>query len=227
MVAEGACDARPLERIGLGVCRVTAQARPACNVEEERAQLELAALGKRGETIARARGRVLQILQEENACSAWFRELDLDPAETLRSVRFVVSKDGPRYVLARRLDGLGESFKHPWVAGTVENSGRGATVWINANGAFFNGSSEILEWEADGGPVRPVGTRILRVGAYAGNTPEAQVTTLLHELGHIVGRIPEDNDSTDGESGRNTAEVLRYCRPEIKAVAGKGHRGGR
>lgn len=227
MIAERACDMRDLESMAVGFCQVVGRGKPGCNAEDERVLLEFAAMGKRGETIARARAQVLQILQVENACTAWFQELDPDPAGKFRAARFVVDEKGPRYVFGMRQGGQGELFKHPWVASTVENSGRDATIWLNANGAFFNGSSELVEKELSGGPLRPAGTRVLRVEWYSGNTPEAQITALLHELGHIVGRIPEDNDSLDGESGRNTAEVLRHCRPEIRAAAGKSRRGGR
>jgi len=187
---------------------------------------ELLKMGIRGEIIAHARERALQILQSDNACSAWFRELDLDPAATFRSTHFVIEEQGLRYVFALRLGGEGEIFKHPWTASTIENAGRNATIWLNANGAFFKDSLGVVEQEQNGGPLKPAGMRVLRVDWYPGNTLAAQVTALLHELGHIVGRIPEDNDTTDGQSGRNTAEVLRYCRPEVRAVAGKDHTGG-
>ncbi len=36
--------------------------------------------------------------------------------------------------------------------------------------------------------LQPGGNRLLVVSSYAGNTPEAQITILLHELGHIIGR---------------------------------------
>jgi hypothetical protein len=41
--------------------------------------LELSALGKLGDTIARAREQVIDILQNRNACAAWFQEADPDP----------------------------------------------------------------------------------------------------------------------------------------------------
>ena len=61
--------------------------------------------------------------------------------------------------------------------------------------------------------------RYLLVGSYYGNTLAAQITILLHELGHVVGRLPEEFDELSGQSGRNTAEVLHFCRAEIKATA--------
>src|ERR1700675_736955 len=48
---------------------------------DERILLELSPLGKAGDTIARAREQVLEILQQNNACTAWFQESDPDPAE--------------------------------------------------------------------------------------------------------------------------------------------------
>lgn len=43
----------------------------------------------------------------------------------------------------------------------------------------------------------------------------------FHEFGHIIGRLPEDDDSWDEQSARNTAEVLRHCRSEIRSTARK------
>jgi len=50
--------------------------------------LELSALGKPRDTIARAREQVIDILQHGNACSAWFQEADPDATEVFRSVHF-------------------------------------------------------------------------------------------------------------------------------------------
>ena len=66
--------------------------------QEECIALELSALGKRGDTIARAREQILEILQPGNACSAWFQEADSDPAEVFRSVHFELEVGGTSYV---------------------------------------------------------------------------------------------------------------------------------
>ena len=81
----------------------------------------------------------------------------------------------------------------------------------------------VLQRDYIGGPLHKAGWRLLRVNDYSGNTLSAQMTTLLHELGHVVGRIPEDFEEGSGQSGRNTAEVLHYCRAEINRSAHSGH----
>ena len=225
--AEAACGGVPSSAPAADLCQSATRLVTDCEAAADQVAAELLSVGKRGEIIARARASVLEILQNDNACSAWFRELDFDTAGTFRTAHFVIEEKGQRYVLGFRLAGQGELFKHPWVASAIENAGRNSTIWLNANGAFFNGSSVLSERDIDGGLIRPVGMHVLRVDWYRGNTPEAQITTLLHELGHIVGRIPEDNDNTDGESARNTAEVLRHCRTEVRAAAAKNHRGER
>jgi len=192
-----------------------------CKNDEQRIQMQLLAMGKRGETIARIREQVTEILQNRNACSAWYQGVDADPAGTFRSLEFVLDTNGPPYVHGIRDSRDVIQFKHPYVASAKENAGRNSAIRLNANGAFFNHSSSVIEEPPDGGPARPIGIRTLRVDSYPGDTPEAQLTAMLHELGHIVGRIPEDSDSLDGQSARNTAEVLRYCRPEIRAMARK------
>ncbi len=66
--------------------------------------LELSALGKPGDTIARAREQVIDILQNGNACSAWFQEADPDATEVFRSLHFEMEMKGPSYVYGIRED---------------------------------------------------------------------------------------------------------------------------
>jgi hypothetical protein len=219
LLASESCE--PMPRDGWAICVRSGAADLPCKNDEERIQMQLLAMGRRGETIARIREQVLEILQNRNACSAWYQGVDADPAATFRSLVFVLDEKGPPYVHGIRDSRDFIQFKHPYVASATENAGRNSAIRLNANGAFFNHSSSVIEEPPDGGPARPIGIRTLRVDSYPGDTPEAQLTAMLHELGHIVGRIPEDSDSLDGQSARNTAEVLRYCRPEIRAMARK------
>jgi hypothetical protein len=52
-----------------------------------------------------------------------------------------------------------------------------------------------------------------------GNTLPARITTLLHELGHVIGRLPDDSDELSGLSAQNTLRVLHACHAQIKASA--------
>jgi hypothetical protein len=187
--------------------------------EEKRIQKELRALGKQGETISRARDQVLKILQAENGCLEWFREADPDPASTFRSVNFALEENGPSYIFAVKEIGQAEIFKHPHVASSWENAGRNATIRLNANGAFFKRTSAVLKQDRKAGPLQPGGLHMLRVATFEGNSMPAQITALLHEFGHIIGRLDEDDDSWNGQSARNTEEVLRHCRSEILSMA--------
>jgi hypothetical protein len=192
---------------------------------DERVMLELSALGKQGDTIARARGQVLDILQNGNTCTAWFQEADPDPAEVFRSLHFELEMRGPSYVYGIRDNERGQLLKHPWAARSIEYGGRNSIILLNANGPFFKRTSIIVQLDPREMLRRPDGIRLLRVASYEGNTPEAQITILLHELGHIIGRLPEDDDSWDGRSSRNTAEVLRHCKAETRAAAHNSPRG--
>lgn len=188
--------------------------------------LELSALGKPGDTIARAREQVIDILQHGNACSAWFQEADPDATEVFRSVHFELEMRGPSYVYGMRDNERGQLFKHPWAARSIANGGLNSTILLNANGPFFNRTSEIMQLDPRGMLLQPGGHRLLVVSSYAGNTPEAQITILLHELGHIIGRLPEDDDSWDGRSFRNTSEVSRHCKSETREAAHNSPGGG-
>ena len=178
----------------------------------------LQALGARGSAIERAREHVMAILSTENSCSAWFREADPDIAATFESLDFTL-RDGPRYVTVFKSAG-GEMFlKHPYSAAVQENAGRNATVQINANGPFFENVADILERNTPNSFTRVAGRCVLRVGSFEGKTLPAQITTLLHELGHVTGRLPDDSDELSGLSTQNTERVLHACRSEIKSSA--------
>jgi hypothetical protein len=188
--------------------------------------LELSALGKRGDTIARAREQVLDILRNGNACTAWFQEVDPDAAEVFRSLHFELELEGPSYVYSMRDGQRGELLKHPWAAKSIEYGGRNSTIVLNANGPFFNRSSVIMRLDPRGIMLaRPEGIQLLTASSYEGNTPGARITILLHELGHIIGRLPEDDDSWDGRSTRNTSEMLRHCKAETSAAAHNSPKG--
>jgi hypothetical protein len=193
--------------------------------DDDRVVLELSALGKQGDTIARARGQVFEILQNGNACTAWFQEAGPDPAEVFRSLHFELEMRGPSYVYGMRDNARGQFLKHPWGARSIEYGGRNSTILLNASGPFFNRTSVVMQLDPRGLLPRPDGIRLLTVASYEGNTPEAQITILLHELGHIIGRLPEDDDSFDGRSSRNTAEVQRHCKTETRAAARNSPRG--
>lgn len=172
-----------------------------------------------------ARARALSILREENGCSVWFREVDPDAAAVFESLKIEIARKNQEYVL-RMTGARGEhSYKHPWGARSNQLAGRSSLVELNPGGPFFVMSLPVVESEAGrsfhytGGEYRR-----LTVGGFPGDSPEAQITILLHELAHVIGRIPEDDDSWDGRSVRNTEEVLRNCRGEIQDYAQRSFR---
>jgi hypothetical protein len=187
---------------------------------EDSKHARLASSDRREESLQRARARVLALLGEENACSAWFRGSVGDPAAVFQSLQFKVAADEHAYIsrLADSND-LMNFYKHPWAARSWQLAGPNSTVLLNSDGAFFNSSSPVVELNHQGGFSRYLGFRMLTVGPFKGSTSEAQITTLLHELGHVTNRIPEDDDSWDGKSSRNTKEVLHHCKNEIREFA--------
>jgi hypothetical protein len=180
---------------------------------------ELAAMGKRGQVIAVARQQTLAILQSENACSEWFRETDPDSAEVFRSLHYEITEHEPAFIFHMKDGQGGGPFKHPWAARSTQNAGQNSTVGLNSGGPFFNVSSPVLEVDSKTAMQWPAGLHRLVIASFLGNSPGARIVTLLHELGHIVGRIPEDSDSWDGLSSRNTEEVLRHCKHDIRDAA--------
>jgi hypothetical protein len=188
---------------------------------------ELTALGERGALISRVREQTFGILDSENACSAWFREVAPDTAEVFESLHYEIEREGPSYVQRMRNTDGTNLFKHPWTARTTENSGRDSTIVLNPSGAFFRPNLPLVNIDRQGGREWMTGdVHRLAIASYSGNTARAQITTLLHELGHVVGRLPEDDDSWNGRSTRNTEQVLRHCKHEIHAAAERVARNG-
>jgi len=190
---------------------------PALTVPADPVRLRLLDTGTRGLAIELAREHVIAILRADNSCSAWFREATSDAADIFESLNFRLA-DGPKNIL--ELKSSGEILlQHPYSARVEENAGPNATVLLNARGPFFVNTAEIFERVTAGGFMRPAGHRELRIGSYTGGTLPAQMTTLLHELGHVIGRLPDDSDESSGLSVQNTERVLRACRAEITASA--------
>jgi hypothetical protein len=188
--------------------------------------LELAAMGRRGEIVADARERTLALLQNNDACAEWFQESNPDTANVFRSLHYTIEDAQPAYTL-RKLDDRGRPWmKNPWAAHAIQYGGRQSTVNLNINGPFFRTMSPVHDVGPLGSIGHPIDHTRLGVASFQGDTAEAQVTILLHELGHIVGRLPLDSDSWDGQSSRNTAEVLRHCKPDIHEVAQKNWQRG-
>jgi hypothetical protein len=187
---------------------------------------DLASMGKPGAAVALAREKVTEILQSENSCSAWFKKADPNAAATFESLRFAIDSKGPQYIVGWRNDSGVVVFKHPYSASALEGTGAHSLVTLNANGPFFVRWGIVL-WEENSGAFRhAIGSRILNVGSYPGNTLAAQITTMLHEFGHVTGRLPDDSDELSGQSGRNTEQVIHYCHAQIKAAERHAGRSG-
>ena len=165
----------------------------------------------------KARDKVLEILQTENACTEWYRTKDPDPAATFRTLTFVIDRHGEVYVRSYPVNTGEELIRNPYVASVVQGDGSNATVTINRNGAFFVPVTTVLDDTLDGGPAIFHGTRSIQVGPYPGGSFRAQVLTLLHEFGHAIDLLPTDHGDREGKSKQNTLEVLQACRAQVES----------
>jgi hypothetical protein len=165
---------------------------------------------------------VLAILREDNACSAWFRRFDSQVISTFSSLHYEIEMTPERHVIRRKLSSGGWVEYGPYIARVMEYAGRGATVTINADGAFFrdHGDVYLLDWPRTIFIVTG-DRRVIHVGPYLGGTLRAQTITLLHELAHVVGAISEDNSSIfgPGRSQENTDIVLERCKRTVDSMA--------
>jgi hypothetical protein len=180
---------------------------------------QLASLGKDGLKIMRARDAVLDILRSDNACSEWFETKEAKPATIFQSLRFEIDRKGQTEVFESRPTPATEIFHHPYVARATQDGGAYTPIVINAGGAFYRPQGMVAWFAAEGGPKKSDGVHGLTVGPYSGDTAEAEIVTLLHELGHVINLLPMDSDDLDGSSARNTNEVLRHCKAEVETHA--------
>jgi hypothetical protein len=216
------CDTPAVNAPPMNPCHSAKPAQIGCDSPRDLVQKDLAAMGKTGQKILRARDRVLEILQTENACSEWLRQKDSDPALTFQTLTYAVDRHGEEIVHAWRDTAVQYTYRDPYVATVGQATGAYATITLNADGAFFQLQAPMLLVAKEGGPPRNAGMRSLNIGPYSGDSLTAQTLALLHEFGHVINLLPFDFDNEDGKSMQNTAEVLRYCRAEIDS---KGRRG--
>jgi hypothetical protein len=134
------CDTVPVSVTSVKPCSLSSLAQFGCNAPGDPVPGDLAAMGRTGQIILRARERVLEILQTENACSGWFREKDSNPAATFRTLTFEVDPQGQEFVQESNGVGGTRIFRSPYVARVIQADGSYATITINPKGAFF------LQW---------------------------------------------------------------------------------
>jgi len=221
--ASAPCDSAPVPSTvpPVNPCNPARPGQWGCEAPADLVKRDLAAMGKTGQKILRARDKVLEILQGENACSLWMRQLDANAAATFRTISFEVDHHGEEGVHAFRDAASQYTYRDPYVASVGQAIGAYATIKLNGGGAFFQPLSPVLLVPMEGGPARSGGVRLIGIGPYPGDSLAAQTLALLHEFGHVIDLLPMDFENEDGKSVHNTAEVLRYCRPEIDA---KGRR---
>lgn len=198
-------------------CATSNRTPAGCAPARDYVRDDLNAMGKRGQSILRARDKVLEILQTDNACSDWYRTKDPNPAATFRTVTFAVDRDGDTYARTVLESGGIQLVRNPYVARVLQGEGPGATVTINLNGAFFFPVANLVDERFEGGPLNFRGVRATPVGLYSGGSFHAQVLALLHEFGHVIDLLPLDHDDYEGKSRQNTADVLRACRAQVES----------
>jgi hypothetical protein len=182
---------------------------------------ELKVMGEKGLVILRAREQVIEILEGQNRCAAWFGQGEPDPVRKFRSLRYKIDESGREYTL--KIQGADKEWRYrqPYVASTIEGASAGSTITINGRGAFFQVRSGLRIVAVDGGPGQLSTSQLLHIDFYVGGTVHAQVIALLHEFSHIAGLLPVDGGSLAGSelSTQNTQTVLRHCRAQVEAAA--------
>jgi hypothetical protein len=217
---DGTCENSPPKTPSVPVlCDPTHPANPTCSQADDVVAVELGKMAKPGQKILNARQQVLQILVGQNTCSEWYRLREPDPAATFRTIHYALDGQGEEFVHETRESVSETIYRNPYVASVIQDAGVGATITINPNGAFFRFVGPTIVRAKEGGTSRWGGVKTMGVGPYPGESLKAQILTLLHEFGHILGLLPIDYNNVDGKSMQNSIEVLRYCRAQIETPA--------
>ena len=190
--------------------------------ERDPVENELGQLGAAGYTIAAARQNVLAILRHNNSCSAWYAQAEPDPEQKFASLRFQTDPDGEDSAIGE-YDYFSVKYREPYVARAQQDVGAGSFITLNSKGAFFVSRAPIKLRLSGGGPLIPQAIKDVHVGSYTGGSRYAQIATLLHEYGHIVGLLPVDMGEAGSalRSTQNTETVLGHCRKQIEASANR------
>jgi hypothetical protein len=130
------------------------------------------------------RSAVLAILSSDNDCSEFF---GASAASVFASVGIRL-EDAPANVGAQ----------------TQEGKGADSVIFINKNGPFFNTSGII------GGKMQ---TLTVAPG-YPGGFSSSKKLVMLHELGHVLSKLPEDHGNTP-LSNQNSQTVMDHCSKEL------------
>ena len=221
--ASAPCDAPTVSAPPANPCNPAVRpGQIVCDASKDRVQGDLAAMGKKGQKILRARAKVLEILDTVNTCTAWLREKDSNPAATFRTLDYAVDRRGEVFVYVSRDTESQYIVRNPYVARVGQDTGAYATITLNAGGAFFQTQAVALLGSKDRGQSRISGPRLINIGPYFGDSVAGQTLALLHEFGHVLNLLPVDFNNEDGKSVQNTAEVLRFCQAEIESKARRG-----
>ena len=190
--------------------------------ERDPVENELNQLGAAGYAVAVVRQHVLAILEDKNSCSAWYAQAEPDPRQKFASLRFEIDPAGEDSAVGEAQH-WGMIFREPYVARTQQEVAAGSTITLNSNGAFFVSEAPAKIRPNGGGPLILEPYRRLHVGGYDGGSLSAQLTTMLHEYGHIVGLLPVDLGEASSAmlSTRNTETVLEHCHRQIEAAGNR------
>jgi hypothetical protein len=143
-----------------------------------------------------ARNAILGILGTSNSCSNFFNAAAATlPGNDGSSAAQIFSAVDIR---------LNPQASPTVGAQTAQGSGKDGPIFVNPSGPFFK-SSAIVNFKI---------TQLNVAPGFTGGTLRTQEVILLHELGHKVGAIPSDRNSTS-QSNQNTETIIKNCLREL------------
>jgi hypothetical protein len=99
----------------------------------------------------------------------------------------------------------------------VVQPGFGGFVQLNNNGGFYQ--QTVRNVLAGGGYGSNLGTGTIKAGDFNGGSLEYKITTVLHELAHLVGLPVSDKSGGPEASTAITDLILSKCKDAIAQAA--------
>jgi hypothetical protein len=172
--------------------------------------------------ISRARAALNNLLKGKNPCAEFFNQgatnfatnspgAPTTGADAINAANIVKDPSGPSQIVKSADQNGNIVYSQPYGAKTIEGGGPSGTIDINPNGAFYKTTAFVR------GTTQTMG---LTIGGtenphqFAGDTLQAQMTILLHEMAHLLNMIPSDG-SNPNQSLRNTQTILDHCKSDI------------
>jgi hypothetical protein len=158
---------------------------------------------------------VKDVLVSSGDCAKFFDSAKIDALTRFDNTDFVTVNGPDRVTWALVNSKPTQVPPYAWDAQVQPGVGR--FVQLNRNRGFYQQTTRNVL--AGGGYGSNLSTGTIKAGDFIGGSLEYQITTVLHELGHLVDLLPSDKSGGPEASNANTNLILSKCKDAIAQAA--------